>query len=158
MSLNKEKEKSKIKCNKITKPTISLKTYADIDVFKLFLLDIGLLNAMAGINEQVLLEKNQILIEYKGALSEQFVCQEMSVKHELFYWTAENATAEIDFIYQENEKIIPVEVKAEENLKAKSLKVFVEKYENQNALRISMNNYRKESWLENIPLYGVLGL
>jgi uncharacterized protein len=144
-----------IKCNKISNPTIPLKTYSDYDVFKLYLVDIGLLNAMAEINEGILLNKNQILTEFKGALTEQFVCQELFIKHELFYWSAENATAEIDFIIQKNQEVIPIEVKAEENLKAKSLKVFVEKYQNQNAIRASMNFYRKEVWLENIPLYGV---
>jgi uncharacterized protein len=89
-----------IKCMKINKPIIPLKTYADYDVFKLYLLDIGLLNAMANISEQILLNKNQILIEFKGALTEQFVCQELKLNFELFYWTAENATAEIDFIIQ----------------------------------------------------------
>jgi uncharacterized protein len=145
-----------IKCSKVNKPNIPLKTYADYDVFKLYLLDIGLLNAMASVSEQILLNKNQILIEFKGALTEQFVCQELKLKHELFYWTAENATSEIDFIIQKEQEIIPIEVKAEENLKAKSLKVFVEKFENKNAIRTSMNKYRKENWLENFPLYSVM--
>jgi uncharacterized protein len=145
-----------LKCTKVNKPTIPLKTYSDYDVFKLYLLDIGLLNAMASISEQILLNKNQILVEFKGALTEQFVCQELKLKHELFYWTAENATAEIDFIIQKEQEIIPIEVKAEENLKAKSLKVFAEKFENKNAIRTSMNKYRKEDWLENMPLYSVM--
>jgi uncharacterized protein len=145
-----------IKCTKVNKPTIPLKTYADYDVFKLYLLDIGLLNTMASVSEQILLNKNQILIEFKGALTEQFVCQELKLNYELFYWTAENAMAEIDFIIQKEQEIIPIEVKAEENLKAKSLKVFVEKFENKNAIRTSMNKHRKENWLENIPLYSVM--
>jgi uncharacterized protein len=143
------------KCMKVNKPTIPLKTYSDYDVFKLYLLDIGLLNAMANVSEQILLNKNQILIEFKGALTEQYVCQELKLSYELFYWSAENATAELDFIIQKKQEIIPIEVKAEENLKAKSLKVFVEKFENKNAVRLSMNKYRRESWLQNIPLYGV---
>ena len=77
---------------------------------------------------------------------------------DLHYWSADSATAELDYIIQKNQNIIPIEVKAEENLKAKSLKVFEEKYQTQNALRFSMNPYRKENWLENIPLYGVLTL
>jgi uncharacterized protein len=145
-----------IKCPKVNKPNLPLKSYADYDVFKLYLLDVGLLNAMAKLSEQILLNKNQILIEFKGALTEQFVGQELKLQFDLFYWTAENATAEIDFIIQKEQKIIPIEVKAEENLKAKSLKIFVEKFENTNAIRTSMNTYRKENWLENIPLYGVM--
>ncbi len=146
------------KCMKVSQPTIPLKSYADYDVFKLFLLDVGLLNAIGNINEQILLDKNQILIEFKGALTEQFVCQELKLKHDLYYWSAENATAELDFMIQNQEKIIPIEVKAEENLKAKSLKVFVDKFENKNAIRTSMNAYREESWLKNIPLYGIMTL
>jgi predicted AAA+ superfamily ATPase len=145
-----------LKCSKVSKPIIPLKTYTDYDVFKLYLLDVGLLNAMANISQQILLNKNDILIEFKGALTEQFVSQELRLNYELFYWTAENATAELDFIIQKEQKIIPIEVKAEENLKAKSLKVFVDKFENTNAIRTSMNYYRKENWLENIPLYAVL--
>ena len=135
------------KCMKVSQPTIPLKSYADYDVFKLFLLDVGLLNAIGNINEQILLDKNQILIEFKGALTEQFVCQELKLKHDLYYWSAENATAELDFMIQN-----------QENLKAKSLKVFVDKFENKNAIRTSMNAYREESWLKNIPLYGIMTL
>lgn len=147
-----------IKCSKIRKPTIPLKTYAEYDVFKLYLMDVGLLNAMANVSEQILLNKNQILVEFKGALTEQFVCQELNVNYEVFYWTADNATAELDFILQKEQTIIPIEVKAEENLKAKSLKVFEDKYATQNAIRMSMSFYRKEDWLENIPLYSVFAL
>jgi len=147
-----------IKCMKVAKPTIPIKSYTDYDVFKLYLLDVGLLNAMADVSEQILLNKNQILIEFKGALTEQFVCQELYIANEIFYWTAENATAELDFLIQKGSHIIPIEVKAEENLKAKSLKVFEDKYSSQNATRISMSCYRKEDWLENIPLYGVFTL
>ncbi len=147
-----------IKCTKIDKPVLPLKSYMNYDVFKLFMLDIGLLNAMANLDAQLLLNKNQIVVEFKGALTEQFVCQELRLHHEIFYWTAENATAELNFIIQVNQEIIPIEVKAEENAKAKSLKVFADKYENTNAIRLSMNKHRKESWLENIPLYGVMVL
>jgi uncharacterized protein len=142
-------------CCKISKPSIPLKSYADYDVFKLYLVDIGLLNAMANVNQQILLQKNNILTEYKGALTEQYIAQELLLKCDIFYWTAENGTAEVDFIVQKNDAIIPIEVKAEENLKAKSLKVFVEKFNNSNSIRCSMHTYRKENWLENIPLYAI---
>jgi len=147
-----------IKCMKISKPTIPLKAYADYDVFKLYLLDVGLLNAMADVNVQVLLNKNQILVEFKGAMTEQFVCQQLFIHHDVFYWTAENATAEVDFIIQKANDIIPIEVKAEENLKSKSLKVFVESYKTTKAVRTSMSLHRKEDWMENIPLYGIFAL
>lgn len=147
-----------LKCEKINKPAIPLKTYADFDVFKLFVLDIGLLNAMAQIHPRVILDKNQILIEFKGALTEQFVAQELKIKFDLFYWSSENATAELDFIIQKNQDLIPIEVKAEENLKAKSLKLFEEKFATKRATRISMSPYRKQDWLVNVPLYAIENL
>jgi len=147
-----------LKSIKINQAKIPLKAYLDFDVFKLYLIDIGLLNAMAQLDEQIILNKNQILIEFKGALTEQFVAQELKLKFDLFYWSAENATAELDFIVQKNQNIIPIEVKAEENLKAKSLKLFEEKHQTKNATRFSMNYYRKEDWLVNLPLYAVVCL
>jgi uncharacterized protein len=144
-----------LKVNRIQKPTVPLNAYVDVDAFKLFLLDIGLLNALANVNQQILLEKNNVLTEYKGALTEQYVCQQLKIKNELYYWTADKATAEVDFLVQYKNDIIPIEVKAEENLKAKSLKVYVEKYNATKALRISMQNYKEESWLTNVPLYAV---
>jgi uncharacterized protein len=145
-----------LKINRIEKPTLPLNAYSDYDAFKLFFLDIGLLNAVGNLDPRILLEKNKIMLEFKGALTEQFVCQQLIIDHELYYWSSGN-TSEIDFILQNKNEIIPIEVKSEENLKSKSLKVFVEKFSNKNALRISMSNYRKEEWLTNIPLYAVNG-
>jgi uncharacterized protein len=144
-----------LKVNRIEKPTLPLNAYADFDAFKLFLVDIGLLNAIGDLDQRVLLEKNNILTEYKGALTEQFVCQQLKIKKELYYWTASNATAEIDFVLQHQNEIIPIEVKAEENLKSKSLKVYVEKYAPKTVIRTSMNQYRQEDWLTNVPLYAI---
>ena len=141
------------KCSRISVPGIPLKSYADFDAFKLYLLDVGLLNAMAGIDEKILLNKNQILKEYKGAMTEQYVCQELKVNHDLFYWSAENGSSELDFIVQKSNGILPIEVKAEENLKSKSLSVYVEKYKPDLALRLSMSFYREQQWLQNFPLY-----
>lgn len=143
-----------IKVNRIEKPTLPLNSYADHDAFKLFFLDVGLLNAIGNLDQKILLEKNKILTEFKGALTEQFVCQQLKINNELFYWSSSN-TSEIDFVIQNKNEIIPIEVKAEENLKSKSLKVFVEKYENNNAIRTSMNKFRKDNWLTNIPLYAI---
>jgi predicted AAA+ superfamily ATPase len=143
-----------LKINRIEKPTLPLNAYTDYDAFKLFLLDVGLLNAIGNLDQKILLEKNQILTEYKGALTEQFVCQQLIIKTGLYYWSSNN-TAEIDFILQNKNEVIPIEVKAEENLKSKSLKLFVEKFENKNAIRTSMSKYRKENWITNIPLYAI---
>lgn len=147
-----------LKVNRISKPTLPLNAYMDIDAFKLFFVDIGLLNALGNLDPKILLEKNNILTEYKGALSEQFVCQQLIIAHQLFYWTAEAATAEIDFVLQHNNEAVPIEVKAEENLKAKSLKLFVGKFKTKTAYRTSMNKYRAEEWLTNIPLYAIEGI
>lgn len=147
-----------LKINRLEKPALPISAYADFDAFKLFLVDIGLLNAIANLDPKIILEKNNILKEYKGALTEQFVCQQLKLKNELYYWTAPNATAEIDFIIQSKNEIIPIEVKAEENLKSKSLKLYVENFSPNMAIRTSMSNYRKESWLTNIPLYAIEGI
>ena len=144
-----------LKVNRIEKPVMPLNAYADFDSFKLFLLDIGLLNAIGNLDQKILLEKNTILTEYKGALTEQFVCQQLKIKTDIYYWVAPNATAEIDFVFQKQNEIVPVEVKAEENLKSKSLKIFVDKFENRNAVRTSMSQFRIENWLTNIPLYAI---
>lgn len=144
-----------LKVNLVGKPASPLHTYADFDAFKLFLLDIGLLNAMAKVDKVILLEKNNILTEFKGAMTEQYVAQQLRYSRELFYWSAPNATAEIDFLIQQRHEIIPLEVKAEENLKSKSLKVFVGRFESAVAFRTSMSRYRQQDWLVNWPLYAI---
>lgn len=147
-----------LKVNRVEKPTLPLNAYADYDAFKLFLVDIGLLNAIGKLDPKILLEKNTILYEYKGALTEQFVGQQLKIKNDLYYWANPNSTAEIDFVIQQQNEIIPIEVKAEENLKSKSLKTYVEKYSPNTAIRTSMSPYRKETWLTNIPLYAIAGV
>jgi uncharacterized protein len=143
----------KVPC--VEKPTIPLNAYANMDAFKLFLLDIGLLNAIAQIDAKILLEKNAILTEFKGALTEQYVAQQLKINHDIYYWVASNGTAEVDFLIQSQNNIIPIEVKAEENLKSKSLKVFVDKYTPNTAIRTSMSPFRAQDWLINVPLYGI---
>lgn len=147
-----------IKVSRIEKPTLPLNAYADIDSFKLFFVDIGLLNAIGNLDKKIILEKNKIFTEYKGALTEQFVCQTLIKKKDLYYWKAKNATAEIDFVIQHENEAIPIEVKAEENLKSKSLKTYVDKYSPKTAIRTSMNGYRKENWFVNVPLYAIEGM
>ena len=145
------------KINRISKPAIPLKAYIDLSAFKLFLVDIGLLNAMGNVDIKTLLEGNSIFEEFKGAITEQFVLQQMlyAKKFDIYYWAAEKSNAKIDFLIQYEGQVIPVEVKAEENLQAKSLKVFNQKYKPQISVRTSMSDYRKETWLTNIPLYAI---
>lgn len=145
-----------LKCHRISKPVIPLKAYADYDAFKLYCLDVGLLSAMGGLSEHVLLEKNRVLTEFKGALTEQFVAQHLIINHQLFYWTAEAGQAEVDFIIQNDAATIPIEVKAEENLKAKSLAVYIQKFAPPQAFRFSMSPYRKDDLLSNLPLYAII--
>ncbi len=152
-----------IDCGQVTKvcrankPAMPLKAYEDRSAFKLFLVDVGLLAAMGNIDAKTLLEGNTIFAEFKGALTEQYVFQQMNSNNEfvIYYWSAERSLAEIDFVVQYNSLIVPIEVKAEENLQAKSLKVYVEKFNPKIAVRTSMSDFRKQDWLTNLPLYAI---
>lgn len=143
------------KINRVKKPNYPLRAYQDFKAFKLYVLDIGLLGAMSGLNARIILEKNQLFEEFKGALTEQYVMQQLIVnpENDLFYWSSDKGTAEVDFILQNEEGVIPIEVKAEENLQAKSLRVFCDKYHPDIAVRTSMSDYREQEWMVNIPLY-----
>ncbi|MFA5816700.1 MAG: ATP-binding protein [Bacteroidales bacterium] len=140
-----------------TKPAIPLKAYEDRSAFKLFLVDIGLLTAMGDIDAKTLLEGNALFSEFKGALTEQYVFQQLNNPDEfvIYYWSAERSTAEVDFIAQYNGLVVPIEVKAEENLQAKSLKVYREKFSPKVSIRTSMSDFRKQDWLTNLPLYAI---
>ena len=142
---------------RVSKPGIPLKAYEDVAAFKLFIVDVGLLGAMGDIDVRTLIEGNRIFEEFKGAMTEQYVLQQLTTLSDLviYYWSAERSTAEIDFLVQYSGKVIPIEVKAEENLQAKSLKTFCQKYPPQKAIRTSMSDYRKEDWLTNLPLYTI---
>jgi predicted AAA+ superfamily ATPase len=134
-----------------------LKAYEDPRAFKLYVMDVGLLSCMAGLQQRTLLDGNNMFTEFKGALTEQYVCQQLKTIDNLsiYYFTNDRGSCEVDFIISNGEKIIPVEVKAEVNLKAKSLQVFKEKYKPEISVRTSMTNYKKEGWLLNLPLYAV---
>jgi hypothetical protein len=142
---------------RVSKPGMPLKSYEEYSAFKLFIVDVGLLAAMGDIDVRTLIEGNAIFEEFKGALSEQFVLQQLTTIPDLviYYWSAERSTAEIDFLVQFSGEVIPIEVKAEENLQAKSLKTFCQKYSLEKAIRTSMSDFRKEDWLTNIPLYAI---
>ena len=143
--------------NRVNNCKIPLSAYQDFNSFKLYLLDVGLLAAMAGIDDKTLLDGNDIFEEFKGSLTEQYVlcqlkeCTDLNV----LYWSADAGIAEVDFITQIDGQNVPIEVKANENLQAKSLKTFVQKYNTKTNVRTSMSNYRKEEWLINVPLYSI---
>ncbi len=141
-------------CN-VSAPRIPLKSYQDDSAFKLFAVDVGLLGAMASLDSETIVEGNRIFTEFKGALTEQYALQELILHHEPFYFAKPNSQLEIDFLIQEKGNVIPIEVKAEENLRARSLRQFVADYSPKDAYRLSMSNYRKEEWMVNIPLYAV---
>ena len=146
------------KINRIKKPTIPLKFYEDFSAFKLFMLDCGLLGALSETPMGLILSNNSIFEEYKGAFTESYVLQQMKALDSLsvYYFSADDTRIEIDFVIQAGERVIPVEVKAEENLRAKSLKQYVEKHPELKGLRFSMSPYRNQDWMENVPLYAVL--
>jgi predicted AAA+ superfamily ATPase len=148
------------KVGRITKPDMPLMAYQDFNAFKLFVLDVGLLSAMSGLDIKSLLEGNRVFEEFKGALTEQYVLQQLITNKDItpFYWTAEKSNGEIDFVFQSGTDIVPLEVKAAENLQAKSLKSYCLRYEPRYAIRTSMSDYRKEEWLTNLPLYAINGI
>ncbi len=143
------------KVYRVTKAGIPLKAYTDFSAYKLFLSDVGLLGAMAELDTRTLLEGNNLFVEFKGALTEQYVLQQLvsDTDYTPYYYTSESGKYEIDFMIQKKGHIVPIEVKAEENLKSKSLKAFCEKNKPEEALRLSMKGYRKQEWLTNMPLY-----
>jgi len=145
------------KVSRISKPGLPLKAYEDLGAFKIFIVDVGLLSAMGNIDVKTLLEGNVIFEEFKGALTEQYVLQQLKALPDIsvYYWSAEKAMAEVDFVIQISGSVFPIEVKAEENLQAKSLKSFHQKHPHLKAIRTSMSDYRKEEWLINLPLYAL---
>ena len=145
------------KVHRVTAPSIPLKAYEDFKAFKLFLLDVGLLSCMVRLNQSTLLDGNELFKEFKGALTEQYVLQQLkTIKGlETYYWTNDRGNAEIDFVIDNGSDVIPIEVKAEANLKAKSLKTYCEKFQPKLSIRTSMADYKKEDWLLNLPLYTV---
>jgi hypothetical protein len=146
-----------LKSHRVSKPGIPLAAYQDISTFKLFLHDVGLLGAMAGLNVRTIIEGDEIFTEFKGALTEQYVMQQLRLESERYigYWTNERSTAEVDFVIQEEGEVIPIEVKSGENLKAKSFRLFCEKYQPKKAIRTSLTDYKEESWMKNVPLYSI---
>ena len=145
------------KVSRVNATGIPLKAYEDLKAFKLFVLDVGLLGCMAGLRQGTLLDGNDLFVEFKGALTEQYVCQQLKTLDDLgiYYYTNDRGSSEIDFVVDTGEHIIPVEVKAEINLRAKSLKAYQEKFTPQIAIRTSMADYKKEERLVNLPLYAV---
>lgn len=145
------------KVRRINAPRIPLSAYEDLKAFKLFCLDVGILGAMTGLDVQILLEGNKLFSEFKGALTEQYVLQQLkaTTDYGIFYYTNDRGSCEIDLVLNTGKRIIPLEIKAEENLHAKSLRTYHDKFQPEISVRTSMSNYRKEEWLTNLPLYAI---
>lgn len=146
------------KVNRSKKGQLPLAAYEDFSAFKIFMSDIGLMGAMSNLPAQSLLSGNALFSDFKGALTEQYVMQQLKTNSNLaiYYWSADSSRGEIDFLLQRDCDIIPVEVKAEENLQAKSLRSFVDKNPGLHGVRLSMSPYREQDWMTNYPLYSVL--
>ena len=142
------------KVNRTKSGEMPLSAFEDFGTFKLFMLDVGLMGAMNKLSPEAILLGNDVFSTYRGAMTEQYVCQQLIGEVDsIYYWSADNSRGEIDFLVQNGDKITPIEVKAEENLKSKSLSAFVARYPSLHAIRLSMSDYREQGWMTNLPLY-----
>ncbi len=146
-----------LKSHRVSVPRMPLKAYQDMQVFKLFMVDVGLLGALSGLDAKTLIGGNEIFTEFKGAMAEQFVMQELTTLQLDYvgYWTNERSTSEVDFVIQQQGNIIPVEVKSGENLRSRSFTIFCQTYEPQCAIKASVCPYNAGSQVWNVPLYGL---
>ncbi|MDR1516692.1 MAG: ATP-binding protein [Dysgonamonadaceae bacterium] len=146
-----------LKSYRVSEPRMPLIAYQDMSAFKLFFNDVGLLAAKSKLDLQTIIFGNDVFIEYKGAFAEQFVMQQLRAAEldYIGYWTNERGAAEMDFVVQNEGEIIPIEVKAETNLKAKRFKLFCEKFKPKTAYKSSLTDYKEENWMTNLPLYAI---
>ena len=148
------------KVNRVNEPHMPLKAYKNMNAYKLFVLDVGLLGAMSELPAESILEGNDIFVEFKGALTEQYVLQQLisDTPYTPYYYGNEKATFEQDFLIQKAKSIVPIEVKAEQNIRSHSLKTYCEKFQPEEAVRFSTLKYKEQEWMVNIPLYAVCNL
>ncbi|MGH7643536.1 MAG: DUF4143 domain-containing protein [Candidatus Dormibacteria bacterium] len=140
-----------------TKPASPVRAYEDSQIFKLFLHDVGLLGALSGLETSVLLQGTGIFQEFKGSLTEQYVLQQILAVRNLLpmYWAPTNGRAELDFAIERPDGLVPIEVKAEENLQSKSLRSYIDRFHPAEAWRFSLANFRKQEDMVNVPLYAI---
>ena len=148
------------KVNRVNEPNMPLKAYKNMNAYKLFLLDVGLLGALSELEAQSILDGNDIFVEFKGALTEQYVLQQLisDTKYTPYYYGTEKATFEQDFLVQRGKNIVPIEVKAGDNIRSQGLKAYCDKFHPDKAVRFSTLKYIDQGWMENIPLYAVCNL
>ena len=139
---------------RVSEPRMPLSAYEDMEAFKLFMLDCGLLGCLGEVPARQMLIGDNIFVEWKGAFTEQFVLQQVLMTYPIAYWSSNNSECEIDFLIQTEERIIPIEVKAEDNVQAKSFKYFIQHlYPSLKGIRLSMKPYIDQGWMVNVPLY-----
>lgn len=145
------------KVRRVSKPHVPLSGYCSMNAFKVFMVDVGLLGATSGLEPRDIVAGNKVFTEFKGALTEQYVCQQLIAECSLapYYWSAENSSGEIDFLVQDGSGVFATEVKAEENLRSKSLRAFKDAHPEVKAVRFSLSGYREQEWMRNVPLYAI---
>ena len=148
------------KVSRVNEPRMPLKAYRSMNAYKLFVLDVGLLGALSELTVESIIEGNDIFVEFKSALTEQYVLQQMiaDTSYTPYYYGTENANFEQDFLIQKEKNIVPIEVKAETNLRSQSLKAYCDKFHPEEAVRFSTKKYVDQGWMKNIPLYAVCNL
>jgi len=148
------------KVSRVNEPHMPLKAYRSMNAYKLFMLDVGLLGALSELAAESILEDNEIFVEFKGALTEQYVLQQLisDTNYMPYYFGTEKATFEQDFLIQKGKNIVPIEVKAETNIRSQSLKAYCDKYHPEEAVRFSTLKYMEQEWMVNMPLYAVCNL
>ena len=149
-----------IKVNKVKKPAMPLKSYVDYSAFKMYMVDVGLLGALSELETDSVIHGDSLFSEFKGALTEQYAVQEIVAqgKYTPYYYSGEKSVYEVDFLIQKGKDIVPVEVKAEDNLRSKSLRFYYEKYKPGIAVRTSAAAFRDQEWMINVPLWAVSGI
>jgi predicted AAA+ superfamily ATPase len=139
---------------RVKKPGLPINAYADWADFKIYLNDVGLMCAMGDLNAKIILNGHDLFKEFKGTVSEQFVLQQLiSQGYQPYYWSPENSETEIDFLIQKENQVVPIEVKSAENIRSRSLKSYYDKYQPSICLRTSLAGFKKQEWMQNIPLY-----
>ena len=148
------------KVYRVNEPRVPLKAYTEFSIYKIFMLDVGLLGAMSELDARTILEGNELFVEFKGALTEQYVHQQLlcDTKFTPYYYGTEKATFEQDFLLQMDMNPVPIEVKAETNVHSQSLKAFYDKYHPDKSIRLSLLPYKEQEWMINVPLYAVCNL
>ena len=139
---------------RVSKPGLPVSAYADWSDFKIYLNDVGLMCALGNLNAEIILSGHDLFKAFKGTVSEQFVLQQLiSLGFHPYYWAPENADAEIDFLIQKENQVVPIEVKSAENTRSRSLRSYYDKYQPKTCIRTSLAGFKKQDWMENIPLY-----